>query len=607
MTNISQASRVEIPCAQGYIAIIVLVAVRLVESGDWKELAAAKGTVKRGKKIVGHNLSNKGAVGIAFRFHDSTIALVGCHMTSDKKGKSKLMQRHADTRSVLEGMEMGYETLGFELPLCCHHVILVGDMNYRIDLPPTKALEHMEQQAWNKLLASDELSNAMASGEVLADWIEPSITFLPSYRRVPGMQATATPPLSNVQLRELYTLEVGGGGERTPSYTDRILTHSMADMRDQLRESGQYSSAEGMTLSDHRPISIDLELRTQRRGAVFSRFASRALAQVQRTHRVRCHIELTQLQVVGAAEETEPQGRASLVSASLTTSAAATCPSHHVSTSSENNPPTMAPRAASTVAAISIAFPMPAEDPDFSLTRLAHLLGKRGSSAFKTTSWPLRPDGSGLVLVAELDAMAARAFHVLIQLLDAEGVSIAQGSLAILPPWMEPNDSSQLPAVQAMSSHRLRQGSAVARLRQPSAARRLRQCSAGMQAMLSSKGVASSAVGVDPPVKFVCPLHSRGARAGDLSGEMLVQWGHGASSQLERPARNAHMLCGRSLGVQMGMKTGLQVDHQNSSGLQADVSPSENASLEKVGHASGPIRAGRVDPGDHPAYKSTAL
>ena len=69
----------------------------------------AKGAVKRGKKIGGRSLANKGAVGMAFRFHDSSIALVGCHMTSDKKGKSQVHRRNEDMRSLLESMEMGYE------------------------------------------------------------------------------------------------------------------------------------------------------------------------------------------------------------------------------------------------------------------------------------------------------------------------------------------------------------------------------------------------------------------------------------------------------------------------------------------------------------------
>ena len=38
---------------------------QLVTSGSWRELVAAKGHVKRGKKIGGQKLSNKGAVGLA--------------------------------------------------------------------------------------------------------------------------------------------------------------------------------------------------------------------------------------------------------------------------------------------------------------------------------------------------------------------------------------------------------------------------------------------------------------------------------------------------------------------------------------------------------------
>ena len=56
----------------GYIALIVLVAQPLIESGDWAEMSVAKGAVKRGKKVAGRVLANKGAVGMGFRYHGST-------------------------------------------------------------------------------------------------------------------------------------------------------------------------------------------------------------------------------------------------------------------------------------------------------------------------------------------------------------------------------------------------------------------------------------------------------------------------------------------------------------------------------------------------------
>ena len=84
--------------------------------------------------------TNKGAVGTACRFHGTTIAFVGAHLNSDKRGVSKLEKRIRDTRYVCEGIELGFDALGFGLEACVHHVILLGDLNFRVGLPLGTAL-----------------------------------------------------------------------------------------------------------------------------------------------------------------------------------------------------------------------------------------------------------------------------------------------------------------------------------------------------------------------------------------------------------------------------------------------------------------------------------
>ena len=62
----------------------------------WQELTVAHSTVRRGKKVLGIRAltaANKGAVGTACRFHGTTIAFVGAHLNSDKRGVSKLEKR----------------------------------------------------------------------------------------------------------------------------------------------------------------------------------------------------------------------------------------------------------------------------------------------------------------------------------------------------------------------------------------------------------------------------------------------------------------------------------------------------------------------------------
>ena len=183
------------PSVGGHIAIMVYAREELISTDELKQLRTASSAVRRGKKLLPswmlERAANKGAVGCAFRFHNTTVAFVGCHLASDKGGTSKIDKRVTDTRKMLEGLELAYDTLGFELQQCCHHVVLLGDLNYRIALPAERALRLMEGGQWDELRAADELQNVMARGDVLHDFWEAPLRFVPSYRRVIGEALSA--------------------------------------------------------------------------------------------------------------------------------------------------------------------------------------------------------------------------------------------------------------------------------------------------------------------------------------------------------------------------------------------------------------------------------
>jgi endonuclease/exonuclease/phosphatase family metal-dependent hydrolase len=56
---------------------------------------------------------------------------------------AQVHKRNADSRGIIAGMQLGVETLGFELDLSCHHVVLMGDVNYRVTLSPSEAIQLM--------------------------------------------------------------------------------------------------------------------------------------------------------------------------------------------------------------------------------------------------------------------------------------------------------------------------------------------------------------------------------------------------------------------------------------------------------------------------------
>ena len=404
----------------GFIALFVLVERRHVTSMAWQELTVAHSTVRRGKKVLGIRAltaANKGAVGTACRFHGTTIAFVGAHLNSDKRGVSKLEKRIRDTRYVCEGIELGFDALGFGLEACVHHVILLGDLNFRVGLPLGTALERMAHGRWESLLAADELSTAMAQRRVLSGWREAPIAFLPTYRRRPavapppvavgdadedggdGLGATAgRRSLSDAgaavaALEAAYTLHVDGS-ERTPSYTDRVLLHSLPGLEPQLT-CVDYDACELLTASDHRPVAADLVLSVPAAagaaaGADAARSPRRHSLVVRGGGSLRCQLRLSELTL----HDDDAAERLALFPMSSVADGAAVEPSLGERASSlplvppgslaeaanEIGPP---PRGLSALdaRALELAFPMPAEDPSASMNRVAALFGRQGRGA----------------------------------------------------------------------------------------------------------------------------------------------------------------------------------------------------------------------------------
>jgi len=234
--------------ALGYHGYIVLLAyASTAHAGAFTEVQSGKANVNRGASIGGvARAANKGAVGVAFRFHSLTLAVVSCHLAADKRGKMNVDKRLKDTRKLLEAMELEIDAFAADLQSSCHHTILMGDLNFRVLLSAASAVGHISSGQLAPLLTACELREALSRGEVLHRFREPPITFLPTFRRVAGAaggmsdaELTAVADgtllssglLSPPRLSQLYTLHAKDGTERTPSYTDRVLIHSLPGTR----------------------------------------------------------------------------------------------------------------------------------------------------------------------------------------------------------------------------------------------------------------------------------------------------------------------------------------------------------------------------------------
>ena len=255
----------------GFILLLVLVRADWHASGEWSEVRLGRGggaSVRRGKNLGVKRAENKGAVGAAFRFHATTLAVAACHLAADKKGRSGRQKRVHDLQSVLRDLELEYDDpYGFDVTFYCHHLLLLGDLNFRVNVSADEAIEHIGKRDLAPLLASDELGGAMASGEHLNGFTEHPIAFPPTFRRIVGAaladdeRGADGPPIDAERLHALYSTAASDGTARAPSWTDRILRHSLPDLDGQLTCSF-YDSCEEITISDHKPVGSHLELHT---------------------------------------------------------------------------------------------------------------------------------------------------------------------------------------------------------------------------------------------------------------------------------------------------------------------------------------------------------
>ena len=113
-----------------------------------------------------------------------------------------------------------------------------GGCSSMVSLPPplAKARDHDElARCWWWVREADELSRVMQDGQALHGFVEQWPCFPPSFRWVKGARADYS--REGVEAFDgCYTLRKEGGGRslRPPSYTDRVLVHSLPDLAEDL-------------------------------------------------------------------------------------------------------------------------------------------------------------------------------------------------------------------------------------------------------------------------------------------------------------------------------------------------------------------------------------
>lgn len=111
---------------------------------------------------------NKGAVGIRLEYHDTSFCFLTAHLAA---GHSNVEERNADYRTIASGLhfQKGKNISSHEYAFVSSslnfvwffpsNVIWLGDVNYRLDLDNETARASVEADAFDALLAADQVFN----------------------------------------------------------------------------------------------------------------------------------------------------------------------------------------------------------------------------------------------------------------------------------------------------------------------------------------------------------------------------------------------------------------------------------------------------------------
>nr|XP_012570527.1 type IV inositol polyphosphate 5-phosphatase 9-like isoform X2 [Cicer arietinum] len=182
-------------------------------------------------------LGNKGSVSVRFLLHETSFCFVCSHLASGgKEGDEK--HRNSNVAEIFSRTSFPRGPL-FDLPrkiLDHDHVILLGDLNYRISLPEETTRLLVQKRDWDSLLQNDQLE--LESGHILRGWHEGAIKFAPTYKYFPN---------SDMYYGCCYHGKNKTAKRRSPAWCDRVIWNGKG--LNQI----EYARSESK-LSDHRPV-----------------------------------------------------------------------------------------------------------------------------------------------------------------------------------------------------------------------------------------------------------------------------------------------------------------------------------------------------------------
>jgi hypothetical protein len=200
------------------------------------------------KAVTGVQLGNKGGVGVSFRWRDTTLAFVMCHLPA-RPDITRLRKREADYKTLVRRLKLESTGLavqgGLDFVHAHDHVFFFGDANYRVELPFERAVSLVKSKQYGSIMAHDQMVKEMGKGRVFVGFYEGRVDFAPTYRWL--------------RDKEEFSWKRG----QTPSFTDRVLHRSLPGVAAHVSLSDYYAGT-SLFGSDHRPVGASYTLAVRR-------------------------------------------------------------------------------------------------------------------------------------------------------------------------------------------------------------------------------------------------------------------------------------------------------------------------------------------------------
>ncbi|KAJ9166854.1 hypothetical protein P3X46_021550 [Hevea brasiliensis] len=187
-----------------------------------------------GVGVMGY-IGNKGSISVSMSIYETLFCFICTHLTSGEKDGDEL-KRNADVHEI-HRRTLFHTNSGIGLPksiLDHERIILLGDLNYRINLSYEKTCELISRKEWAELVERDQLVWELRKGHAFDGWTEGTLNFPPTYKYEMNS--------------DKYYGEDPQVGRRVPAWCDRILSYGKG-MR-----LLNYRRTE-LKLSDHRPVT----------------------------------------------------------------------------------------------------------------------------------------------------------------------------------------------------------------------------------------------------------------------------------------------------------------------------------------------------------------